>query len=95
MSYEVVLSSAAQRDLDALPPNLLTALQTAHLPRIAADPRAAGRPKKGRLAGIYGYDFGPRRGYRVLYEVVDARRIVLVLAIGPHDQAYRRAERRT
>ena len=94
MTYEVVLSSAAQRDLDDLPPDLLSALQTTHFPRIASHPRDAGRPKKGRLKGIFGYDFGPRRGYRVLYEILEAKRIVLVIAIGPHDQAYRRAERR-
>jgi mRNA-degrading endonuclease RelE of RelBE toxin-antitoxin system len=94
MTYEVVLSVAAQRDLDGLPPNLLSDLQIMHFSRIGANPRGAGRPKKDRLAGVFGYDFGPRRGYRVLYEVFDAKRIVLVMAIGPHDQAYRRAERR-
>lgn len=94
MTYEVVLSLAAQRDLDTLPPSLLSALQTNHFPRIAASPRGVGRPKKGRLAGVFGYDFGPRRSYRVVYEVLDAKRLVLVIAIGPHDQAYRKAERR-
>lgn len=94
MTYEVVLSTGAQRDLDALPPNLLSALHKTHFPRIAAQPRVVGRPKKGRLSGIYGYDFGPRRGYRVLYEVLDAKHVVLVIAIGTHDQAYRKAERR-
>jgi mRNA-degrading endonuclease RelE of RelBE toxin-antitoxin system len=94
MTYEVVLSPAAQRDLDALPANLLVSLRNNHFPRIGANPRDVGRPKKGRLTGVFGYDFGPRRGYRVLYEILDAKRIVLVIAIGTHDQAYRRAERR-
>jgi len=94
MTYEVVLSSAAQRDLDTLPLNLLSALHATHFRRIAADPRSVGRPKKGRLTGVFGYDFGPRHGYRILYEVLDAKRIVLVIAIGTHDQAYRSAERR-
>lgn len=94
MTYEVVLSSAAERDLDDLPANLLSALRITHFPRIAANPRDVGRPKKGRLAGVFGCDFGPRRGYRILYEVFDAKRIVLVIAIGTHDQAYRNAERR-
>jgi mRNA-degrading endonuclease RelE of RelBE toxin-antitoxin system len=58
MTYEVVLSPAAQRDLDALPSNLLASLRSTHLPRIGA------------------------------------KRIVLVIAVGTHDQAYRRAERR-
>ena len=94
MTYEVVLSSAAERDLDDLHANLLSTLRTTHFPRIAENPREVGRPKKGRLAGVLGYDFGPRRAYRILYEVFDAERIVLVIAIGTHDQAYRSAEKR-
>jgi mRNA-degrading endonuclease RelE of RelBE toxin-antitoxin system len=94
MTYEVVLSSWAKRDLDDLPSSLLASLRDIHFPRIAANPRDVGRPKKGRLSGVLGYDFGPRHGYRVLYEILDAKRIVLVIAIGPHDQAYRRAQRR-
>jgi mRNA-degrading endonuclease RelE of RelBE toxin-antitoxin system len=93
MTYEVVISSAAQRDLDGLPQNLLSALRTTHFPRIAANPRDVGRPKKGRLAGVFGYDFGPRQGHRILYEILEAKRIVLVIAIGTHDQACRSAER--
>ena len=94
MTYEVVLSTAAQRDLNDLPLNLLSTLRTTHFPRMAANPREVGRPKKGRLAGVFGYDFGPRRGYRILYEVLEAKRIILVIATGTHDQAYRSAERR-
>ena len=94
MTYEVVLSTAAQRDLNALPPTFLSTLQKTHFPRIAAQPRSVGRPKKGHLSGVYGYDCGPRRAYRVLYEVLDTKRLVLVIAIGTHDQAYRKAERR-
>ena len=73
MTYEVILSAAADRDLNDLPASLLSSLRTTHFPRIGANPRDLGRPKKGRLAGIFGYDFGPRRGYRILYEVLDAK----------------------
>ena len=94
MTYEVVLSSAAERDLDDLPSNLLSTLRATHFPRIAANPREVGRPKKGPLVGVFGYEFGPRRAYRILYEVFDAKRVVLVIAIGTHDQAYRSVKRR-
>lgn len=94
MASEVILSSAAQRDLDDLPSPLLSSLGSTHFPRIGAQPREVDRPKKGRLSGVFGYDFGPRGGCRILYEVLDAKRLVLVIAVGPHDQAYRKAERR-
>ncbi|MBI3460449.1 type II toxin-antitoxin system RelE/ParE family toxin [Candidatus Acetothermia bacterium] len=89
-----MLSRAAAKDLDQLPLRLLDQLKSKHFLALAIDPRGAGRPKKGQLAGLYGYEFGPRGGYRLLYDVLDEKRLVLIIAIGPHDQAYRRATRR-
>lgn len=94
MSYRIIIPPAAEKDLNNLPTRLLDALENTHFPRIAGNPRADARPKSGRLAGIWGYDFGPRGGYRILYEILDDTRQVLLIAIGPHDQAYRRAARR-
>ncbi len=62
--YEVRLIPAAEKDLDDLPARLLDALKDRHFPAIAATPREAGRPKRGALAELWGYDFGPRGGYR-------------------------------
>lgn len=92
--YSIRLSQASQRDLDDLPARMLDELASKHFPRISQDPRKVGRPKSGVLSGIWGYDFGPKGGYRILYEIHDKERIVLVIAIGPHDQAYRKASRR-
>ena len=94
MNYQLRMSRAAKRDLDDVPNRLLDALIQRHFPRIAANPRAVGRPKSGRLRGVWGYDFGPRGGYRILYEIFDGEREVLIIAIGSHDKAYRRALRR-
>ncbi|MFN4218687.1 MAG: type II toxin-antitoxin system RelE family toxin [Candidatus Bipolaricaulia bacterium] len=92
--YQLVLSRAAAKDLQSLPPKLIKQLQNKCLPVLSVNPRGAGNPKHGPLAGLYSYNFGPRRGYRIVYEVVDSERLVVVIAIGPHDQAYRRARRR-
>jgi addiction module RelE/StbE family toxin len=92
--YKVEFSKAARRDLRDLPDDLLDQLETRHLSVIGNSPREVSRPKHGKLAGVWGYDFGPRGGYRILYEVNDSKSLVTVIAIGTHDQAYRRAERR-
>lgn len=92
--YQVVLSRAAAKDLQRLPPKLIEQLQNRCLPALSVNPRSAGNPKHGPLAGLYSYNFGPRGGYRIVYEIIDSKRLVLVIALGPHDQAYRRARRR-
>ena len=94
MNYRLRMSRAAGKDIDDLPGRLLDALTQKHFPRIAANPRGVGRPKSGRLTGVWGYDFGPRGGYRILYEIFDEEKEVLIMAIGSHDQAYRKALRR-
>ena len=38
MTYEVILSAAADRDLNDLPASLLSSLRTTHFPRIGAIP---------------------------------------------------------
>ncbi len=89
-----MLSRAAAKDLQRLPPKLIEHLQNKCLPALSTNPRGVGNPKHGTLAGLYSYNFGPRGGYRLVYEVIDGERLVLVIALGPHDQAYRRASRR-
>jgi len=89
-----VLSRAAAKDLQKLPHKLIDQLQSRCLPALSVNPRSAGNPKHGPLTGLYSYNFGPRGGYRIVYEVLDSEHLVLVIAIGPHDQAYRRARRR-
>lgn len=92
--YQVVLSRAAAKDLQKLPTKLIAQLQNRSFPTLSVKPREVGHPKRGALHKLYSYDFGPRGGYRIVYEVLDRERLVLVIAIGPHDQAYRRAARR-
>ncbi len=57
--YQIELSKAARRDLRDLPDKILDQLEERHLPSIAEHPREAGRPKHGKLTGVWGYNFGP------------------------------------
>ena len=52
------------------------------------DPRRVGKPLGAELAGIYSARLG--RDWRVLYEIDDAKRLVIVLDIRHRSAAYRR-----
>lgn len=73
---------------------MLDELAKKHFPAISSAPRKVGKPKKGILLGVWGYNWGPKGGYRILYEIYEKEKIVLVIAIGAHDQAYRKAGHR-
>ena len=52
------------------------------------DPRRVGKPLGAELAGIYSARLG--RDWRVLYEIDDAKHVVIVLDIRHRSAAYRR-----
>lgn len=96
MAYRYEFGAAAARDLEALTRRnhpLLIALVTEHIPRILADPQAAGEKKKGNLAHVRAYAFKANNvAYRLAYQLEGD--LITFLAIGPHDEAYARAARR-
>ena len=98
MSYDFQFTSSAVEDLNALikhNPSLAVQLITDHIPAIARDPKAAGEKKKGELASLRARGFTFRGvAYRVVYEVDDERHMATFVALGIHDEAYRRARGR-
>lgn len=98
MAYRYTLTRACARDVEDLARErqypLIVQLLVAHIPAILADPQGMGEPKKGTLRGCYGFALarGAGAGYRLIYEIRDD--VVLFLAVGAHDAAYRDAERR-
>lgn len=83
--YEILLERRAQRDLDALPPDIHRRVITA-ISRLRADPRPSGSRK---LQGTRS-DWRIRVGdYRVIYEIRDSRREVRVMYIRHRRDAYR------
>jgi len=55
---------------------------------VLEDPRRVGKPLGAELAGIYSARVG--RDWRVLYEIDDAKHLVIVLDIRHRSTAYRR-----
>ena len=86
MTWRVVLASAAQRDLNRLPPRVVPAVLEFCAGLLAENPHRVGKPLGGELVGLH----GARRGdYRVLYRIVEADETVLVVRISHRASAYR------
>ena len=96
MAFRYEFLEAAAKDLFKLTRHnqpLLHGIVTMHIPAILRDPYGAGESKKGDLAHVRAYDLSIKGvAYRLIYMV--EHDVVVIIAIGPHDQAYARAARR-
>jgi mRNA interferase RelE/StbE len=85
-SYEIVFRKSVAKDLRGFPKQdvkrILERIQS-----LADDPRPAGCE---RLSGLDRYRL--RQGsYRIVYEIADARLIVLIVKVGHRRDVYRRS----
>jgi len=84
--YAVRAASRAVKELDGLPPSPRAAILEA-IEALAKVPRPPGCRK---LSGLLEGSFRLRVGsYRVLYEVFDRDRVVLITKVGPRKSVYR------
>jgi mRNA interferase RelE/StbE len=87
--YQLGTAPPARRALATLlPPGVAAAAAELITGALLDQPRRLGKPLGAELAGIYSARLGP--DYRVLYEIDEARRIVIVLDIRHRSAAYRR-----
>ena len=87
MAYEVEITPEGLRHLNRLPDKVKAAVIETIFGPIAENPRRAGKPLKGELQGLY----SARRGeFRVIYEIDEASRVVLVHRAQHRRSAYRR-----
>lgn len=88
MSYRVEFAREAAKQLDALPRRMRERIVLA-LHGLATDPRSTPNGK-----ALQGGGYRLRVGdYRVLYDLLDDRLIVLVLRVAHRREAYRRQPR--
>jgi mRNA interferase RelE/StbE len=83
--YTPILSSHAQRDLDQLKGKILRRIQKA-IDELRQDPRGPGT-KKLKVVNSYSKRCG--RDYRILYEIDDTARRLLIDRIGHRKDIYR------
>lgn len=85
MTYEIALTPAAARQLRKFDPQVRRRVQAA-IELLATEPRP---PAATRLVGGAG-EWRVRTGdYRIVYEIVDKRLLVLVLSVGHRREVYR------
>ena len=84
--FEVRVSSAARRQLERLPATVATAVVEFLTVVLPGNPLRLSKPLTGDLAGLR----SARRGdYRVLLEVDEDRRRILVVRVAHRSDAYR------
>ena len=87
MPHGVEITPEGLRHLDRLPDKIRAAVVETIFGSIAENPRRAGKPLRGELEGLY----SARRGeFRVIYEIDEATRTVLVHRAQHRRSAYRR-----
>ena len=87
MPYEVEITPEGLRHLNRLPDKVRAAVVETFFGSIAESSQRAGKRLRGELEGLY----SARRGeFRVIYEIDDTRRVVLVHRAQHRRSAYRR-----
>jgi mRNA-degrading endonuclease RelE of RelBE toxin-antitoxin system len=84
--YGLLVTPPAQRALDRLPERVAAAIAELLTGDLVAAARRVGKPLRRELAGIW----SARRGsYRVLYEIDEEKRRVVVLRVDHRADIYR------
>lgn len=85
-AYRIVLKRSAAREIDTIEPLAQRRRIVARIERLASDPRPEGAQ---RLAG-HASRFRLRQGpFRILYEILDDERLVVIVKVGHRREVYR------
>jgi mRNA interferase RelE/StbE len=86
VSYEIELTSEARRPLNRLPEKVRDVAIALMLGPMSENPQRVGKPLVGQLEGMR----SARRGdFRVIYEIEDDTRTVVVLRVQHRGDVYR------
>lgn len=85
-AYTTRFTATARRDLDRLPPRILSAVIEFAFGDLARQPRKVGKPLRRELAGQHSARRGP---YRLLYRIDDDTQTVWIHRVDHRSAAYR------
>ena len=86
MTFEVTFSPTTRRDMQNIPPRIVSAIVAFVYGDLAEAPRRVGKPLERELAG----SFSARRGpYRLLYDILDEQARVIILRVDHRADVYR------
>jgi len=86
VSFEVIFSPTARRDMQAIPPRIVPAIVEFVYGDLAESPRRVGKPLERELSGSYSARRGP---YRVLYDIHEDLARVVILRVDHRADVYR------
>lgn len=88
MSFSVLFSPTAIRDMDRIPPRIVPAIVEFAYGDLAGSPRRVGKPLSRELEG----KFSARRGpYRLIYTIDEEAQSVAILRVDHRADVYRQA----
>jgi mRNA interferase RelE/StbE len=86
VTYQVIFSPTARRDMDGVPPRVIPAIVEFVYGDLAELPRRVGKSLGRELTGSY----SARRGsYRILYDIDDEKNQVGILRVAHRADVYR------
>lgn len=86
MSYDVIFTGTARRDLQRIPPRIAPAIIEFAFGDLAAAPQRVGKPLERELSRTFSARRGP---YRVLYRIDEEMKWVMLLRIAHRADIYR------
>jgi mRNA interferase RelE/StbE len=86
VTYEVVFTATAQRDLSRISPRIVPAIIEFAFGDLADAPRRVGKPLQRELDGLFGARRGP---YRILYAIKEDLNRVETLRVDYRSDVYR------
>lgn len=84
--YEIEFAGTARRDLRSVPPRIVPAIVEFVYGDLARYPRRVGKPLQRELEGLWGARRGP---YRIIYDLVEERLVVIVIHVDHRADVYR------
>jgi mRNA interferase RelE/StbE len=87
VGYTVRFTATARRDLNQLPPRVLSAVIEFAFGDLSREPRRVGKPLRRELVGMFSARRGP---YRLLYRIDDDNSTVSILRVDHRAGVYRR-----
>lgn len=96
MKYDLLLSPATEKFIKKLKDTPLKKKFKEAFIEIQLDPFVAGDPKKGDLAGVYGYDiYHNGTNYEIAYAIEqdEEGNVVLIILAGTREQFYQELKR--
>jgi mRNA-degrading endonuclease RelE of RelBE toxin-antitoxin system len=86
VTYEVIFSPTARRDMSSVPPRVVSAIVEFVYGDLAAFPRLVGKPLERKLAGSYS---AHRGSYRILYDIEEENPRVNILRVAHRADVHR------